>query len=108
MANMVMTVLEARVPQERWDDLKAAFAQSPAKMPAPMVRMFLVQSATDPAQWRAVAVWQSREALSAYQQSVEAPGGVLFFRSVGAEPTLSLYEVWQAAEGPAAGSAAES
>lgn len=102
MANMVMTVLEARVPQERWDDLKAAFAQSPAKMPAPMVRMFLVQSATDPAQWRAVAVWQSREALSAYQQSVEAPGGVLFFRSVGAEPTLSLYEVWQAAEGPAA------
>ena len=35
----------------------------------------------------------SREALAEYRRSVEVPGGILIFRSVGAEPTLSIFEV---------------
>ena len=40
-----------------------------------------------------ISLWRSREALQDYQRSVDAPGGVVLFRSVGAEPTLTMFEV---------------
>lgn len=91
MAQPVMTVLEARIAPEQW----AAFEQAyrGGQIPPQMLQAFLVQSATDRAVWRAVSIWRSREALDEYRRSVEAPAGILFFRSVGAEPTLSVFEV---------------
>ncbi len=102
MANQVMTVLEARVPRERWDDLRASFAQGQGQLPRQMVHSYLMQSAADPELWRTVAVWESRAALDEYRRSVETPGGVLFFRAAGAEPTLALFEIVVQQTGPAA------
>lgn len=89
----VMTVLEARVAQERWADLERAFASLGAQRPAPLETSYLVQAMDDPALWRLVGLWRSRDELEQYRQSVEAPGGVLLFRSIGAEPAMSLFEV---------------
>jgi hypothetical protein len=93
MANRVMTVLEAHVPAERWADLERAFAGLDAGKPAALIDSYLAQGITDPTIWRLVGVWQSREALDAYRTTVPAPGGVLLFRAVGVEPSMTMFEV---------------
>jgi len=42
---------------------------------------------------RILTVWESKETLSRYRASVDAPGGVLMNQSVGAEPTPAVFEV---------------
>ena len=93
MATAVMTVLEAHVAPERWEALQQAYASGGGKLPPQMLQTFLVQSAEDRTLWRGISVWRSREALDEYRRSVATPGGVLIFRSAGAEPTLSIFEV---------------
>lgn len=91
---MVLTVLEAKVPENQWEALRSAY-EGPitASLPPQLVQSFLLQSETDPTIWWATSVWKSRAALEEYRNSVETPGGVLLFRSVGAEPTLSIYNI---------------
>ena len=93
MPHMVMTVLEAHVTDDQWSTLTQAYRQGKAHLPPQMVQTFLVQSTAEPTLWRGISVWQSREALDEYRHSVETPGGVLMFRAVGAEPTLSIFDV---------------
>jgi hypothetical protein len=90
---MVMTVLEAHVAAEQWDALQRAFSEGADHLPPQMVQTMLVQSTSDPTIWQGISIWHSRAALQEYRRSVETPGGVLFFRSVGAEPTLTIFEV---------------
>ena len=90
---MIMTVLEAHVPPENWSTLGTSYAKGLEHMPAQMVQTFLVHSTSDATLWQGISVWQSREALDEYRKSVETPGGVLMFRSAGAEPRLSIHEV---------------
>ena len=100
---MVMTVLGARVPQERWAELEQTYRERLApNVPPQMERSLLVQSTDDPETWQGISFWRSREALEEYRRSVDTPGGVLLFRSVGTEPTLRMFEV---AQDVAAGSA---
>ena len=93
MANKVMTVLEARVPAERWAELEQGFSQMGSNMPPALAQGFLTQSSADPTLWRLVAVWHSREALDEYRASGVTPGGVLLLRSVGADPTMTIFEI---------------
>ena len=102
MAIQVMTVLEARVPRDRWDDLRAAFAQGQGRLPRQMVHSYLMQSGAEPELWRTVGVWESHMALDEYRHSVETPGGVLFFRAAGAEPTLAIFDIVTQQSRPAA------
>jgi hypothetical protein len=88
---MVVTMLEANVPQERQGDLRSAFDGSGEALPPPIRESFLLRG--DGEACRIVTVWTSREALDEYRASVETPGGVLMFRSVGAEPTLTIFDV---------------
>ena len=89
----VMTVLEAHVASEQWDTLRSTFAENSNRLPSQMVEMFLVQGTADTTLWRGISIWRSRQALDEYRQSVETPGGILMFRSVGAEPTLAIFDV---------------
>jgi quinol monooxygenase YgiN len=90
---MVMTILEAQVDPSSWEAMRQSYTTGSTELPPQMAQTFLLQSASDPTIWRMASVWKSREALDEYRQSVETPGGVLFFRSVGAEPTLSIFDV---------------
>ena len=94
---MVLTVLTAHIASEQWAALRKVFSESSARLPPQMVQTFLIQGTDDPTLWQGISVWRSREALSEYRRSVETPGGVMMFRSVGAEPTLAIFEVATAA-----------
>ncbi len=90
---MVMTVLEAHVASDQWETLRKVFSESADHLPPQMVETLLVQGTADPTLWQGISIWRSRKALEEYRRSVETPGGVLFFRSVGAEPRLTILEV---------------
>ena len=89
---MVMTVLSAQVPAQRWAEMVAMYQEGSAHKPQQLVQGFLVQSSEDPTQWRTVCVWRSREALDEYRAS-GMPGGVQMFRAMGAEPTEEEFTV---------------
>jgi quinol monooxygenase YgiN len=90
---MVMTILEAHVPADRWAEMRKAYEAATGELPAQMAQTFLLQSTGEPTLWRMASVWKSRAALEEYRRSVETPGGVLLFRSVGVEPALSIFDV---------------
>jgi hypothetical protein len=90
---MLMTILEAHVPHDKWEELREVYEAATGELPSQMEQTFLLQSASESTLWRAASVWKSREALEEYRRSVETPGGVLLFRSVGVEPTLSIFAV---------------
>jgi quinol monooxygenase YgiN len=91
---MVLTILEANLEPGRESDLQAAYAAIVASgTPSPgLVHSELLRDAGDPARWRIQTWWQSRQALEA-MRSTGTPAGVLMFRSAGAEPRLSIFEV---------------
>ena len=89
---MVLTVLEAHVSLDRADDLQAAYIAAREKLPPGLIRSNLLRDTADPQLWRIQSLWESREALDA-MRSAGTPGGVLMFRSAGAEPTLTVFSV---------------
>ena len=90
---MIITQLEARVSPEKLNALQAAFDRGVQHLPAAIEQSFLVQDRTDQDVWRVITIWKSQEALQGYRQSVETPEGIVMFREVGAEPTLTISEV---------------
>ena len=96
--NMVMSVLEGRVPEEQWPALRRAFEKGTAELPPQIVRAQLVQNTNDPTMWRGIAFWKNRHELEDYRRSVETPRGVFIFREVGVEPTLDIFEIVGEAE----------
>ena len=94
-ATMVMTILDARVPESRWDDLRSAYGEATGGadgLEPGLISTFLVQSASDREAWRILTVWESRAALDA-MRAAGPPRGPMIFRSAGAEPALSIWEV---------------
>ena len=92
--NKVVTILEARVGDEKWDILRNAYQVLKEKQSVPMLlQSFLLQMKEDQKLWRMVTVWESMEVLQKMKSSKETPAGVLVFREAGAEPTLSIFEV---------------
>ena len=90
---MVLTVLEANVPEANAPLLRAAYdAAARESLPEGLVRTELLQDIRDPARWRIQTWWASRDALEA-MRSAGTPAGVLMFRSAGAEPTLSVFDI---------------
>lgn len=92
MANKMMTVLEARVPQENWAALLEKAKGLPS-LPPGLEQSFLVQSASEPERWQIIGVWASRETFEAFRQSVGTPPPLAMFRSLGAEPTLTFFDI---------------
>ncbi len=100
---MVLTILDARVAEERWDDLRRAYVEATTSadgLEPGLVRTFLAQSASDREAWRIITLWESRAALDS-MRSAGPPRGPLMFRAAGAEPTLSVWEIAGHVERPA-------
>ena len=89
---MVMTVLSAQVPAEKWSDMVSMYQEGGKHKPQQLVQGFLVKSSEDPTHWLTVCIWRSPEALEEYRAS-GMPGGVQMFRSVGAEATEEEFAV---------------
>jgi quinol monooxygenase YgiN len=88
-----MTVLEGRVPAERAAELNRLYAEASRSLPPQMLHTYLVQGTADPAVWRGISVWRSRAALEEYRRSVATPAGIQMFQSVGAQPSISMWDV---------------
>jgi hypothetical protein len=96
---MIVSMLEANVEEARTEELVSQFEASGESLPRAIVESFLLHDASSE-MWRIVTVWENEEALDGYRKSVETPGGVLMFRSAGAEPSLSVFEVKAHADHP--------
>ena len=90
---MFMTILEAKVEPEKWEDLKSKFREMAQRIPPQMLHTYLAQSVSDPTVWKGVSLWRSREALMEYRKEVQTPEGIALFKSMGAEPAVSMYDV---------------
>ena len=91
---MLMTVLEARVPEDRLADVEAVFRDGmKGGLPEEIVETFLVRDREDPALFRLTTIWKSMEALLAMRNSGVRPKGVLMFEAVDARPDLTAYDV---------------
>lgn len=89
---MVVTMLEAQVPDQQASVLLEAFRRAGEAL-LPVIRESFLLRAAGSDGWRIMTVWESREALEEYRASVETPEGVRMFRVAGAEPTLTVFEV---------------
>lgn len=90
---MILTVLEAQVPTQGFEALRAAYGAAAARpLPGGLVRTELLQDSRETTRWRIQTWWANREALDS-MRSAGTPAGVLMFRAAGAEPTLSIFEV---------------
>ena len=90
---MVITVLEAHVPQEAWRTLETAYNAAIQSLDPGIVETYLLHSANNETLWQILTVWESREALDAMRNSGEIPRGVLIFRAAGAQPELKVFLV---------------
>lgn len=96
---MVLTVLEGRVSPGQEAALLAAYkAAATAGLPTGLLRSELLRDARDATRWRIQTWWVSRAALEA-MRSTGTPAGVLMFRSVNADPTLSVFDLVDAIPG---------
>jgi len=90
---MMLTVLEAHIPEGREHALTAAYdAAAVRPLPPGLVRSELLRDARDPQRWRIQTHWASREALEA-MRTAGTPEGILMFRAAGAEPVLSVFAI---------------
>lgn len=89
---MLLTVLEATVATDHGEALRAAYAAAGSRLPPGLLRSELLCSTLEPTRWRIQTLWANRNALEAVRRA-GTPAGVLMFRSVGAEPTLTVFDV---------------
>ncbi len=89
---MIMTVLEGKVSSDKSSILLDAYKETTKDLPPEIVKTYIVKNVENENTWRIITIWRSKEALEEMKKH-GTPAGVLMFRSVDTEPTLSIYEV---------------
>jgi len=92
MGTRILTEVVAQVEAQREQELVEGFhrlLQGP--VPDGLLRTELLRG-TD-GEWRIQTIWASREVLEAMRSLPEPPAAPTLFRSVGAEPHLTILEV---------------
>jgi hypothetical protein len=95
---MMISILEAHVPEENWSLLEQAYERNSQLMPPGLEQSFLVHCIEAEDLWQIITVWSGMVSLQQIQKSKESgvtPRGVLIFREAHAEPTHSIFEVVQ-------------
>lgn len=90
---VVITILEAHVELDKAPVLLAAYQKGLGQLPPQMIQTFILQSFKDKTLWQIISVWKNRAALEEMRNSTETPEGILIFRSAGAEPQVSVFDV---------------
>ena len=87
----VLTEVRATVDPSRVGDLLAGFeALLAAPKPDGLLRTELLCAGSE---WRIQTLWRDRDALSSMRATAEEPAAPRLFRSVGAQPELTVWEV---------------
>ncbi len=101
---MVMSVLEANVPQNKWEALKASFRHSTQIVPPQIRETLLLQSPDNPERWKIVTVWHIKRHVKLIQDAMRKCGAAEIFRSIGVEPAQGIFNVMMSAREPDLGS----
>lgn len=92
MAGRILTEVSAVIDEQGGAALVDGFrALLSGPVPDGLLRTELLRG--DHGQWRIQTLWRDRTALDAMRAAVDAPAAPQLFRSVGAEPTLTVLEV---------------
>jgi heme-degrading monooxygenase HmoA len=94
LSGRILTEVSATVDPAHESELVDGFRELLAgPIPDGLLRTELLRG--QDGQWRINTLWRDREALAAMQASSEPPAAPRLFRSVGAEPSLRVYEIAQ-------------
>src|SRR2546425_385376 len=88
----VQTIVEGRGPPALGAQL-TDFHASTNPLPPQLPPTSLVQNPADPSWWRAVSLWRSQAALEQYRRTVATPAAIQLFRTAGADPVVTLWQV---------------
>ena len=88
---MFVTIVEGAVEAVREGDLRSAWEEKTAVLPAGLIESSLLR--TEDGTWRIVTVWESKEAVMAMRASGEPPAAPLMFELAGSKPSLSMWTV---------------
>ena len=92
MTEHVLTEVSATVDPVRENDLLAGFrALLESAVPDGLLRTELLRGPGG--QWRIQTLWRDPAALEAMRAAAEPPAALTLFRSVGAEPSLTVLQV---------------
>jgi heme-degrading monooxygenase HmoA len=88
---MFVTIVEGAVEAVREGDLRSAWKDKTAILPAGFIESSLLRAETGT--WRIVTVWESKEAVMAMRASGEPPAALLMFEQAGSKPSVSMWTV---------------
>ena len=88
---MFVTIVEGAVEAVREGDLRSAWKDKTANLPAGFIESSLLRAETGT--WRIVTVWESKEAVMAMRASGEPPAALLMFEQAGSKPSVSMWTV---------------
>jgi hypothetical protein len=98
--SMVIVIIEAQVPSEKWETLRKAFKLGISEMKLfPVAELFLIQSKADPTLSRIISVWYNWADLSEAHSKGSLPGEMIFV-IVGTKPITSTFNVIAHAQKP--------
>jgi hypothetical protein len=87
----VITEVRATVDPARHEEIVTGFEALLAEpLPDGLLRTELLRNE---AEWRIQTLWRDREALAAMRSSTDEPAAPKLFRSVGAQPELTIMEL---------------
>jgi len=88
---MFVTIVEGAVEAARESDLRAAWENKTAVLPAGFIESSLLR--TEDGTWRIVTVWESKEAVMVMRASGEMPAALFMFGQAGSKPSVSMWTV---------------
>ena len=90
---MVITIVEANVPREKWQDLEQAYKEKTKHAPPKLRETFLIHDRDYPEVWRVISIWRSIEAYEEVVNLAIYDTCMVIFRAVGAQPTRRIFDV---------------
>jgi hypothetical protein len=88
----ILTVVTAMVDPDRGDELLAGFQDlAAAPISDKLLRIQLLQGANS--EWLIQSLWRDRDALDNMRGASEPPAAPRLFHSVGADPSLQVFEI---------------
>ncbi|MCE1254333.1 MAG: hypothetical protein LWX83_12400 [Anaerolineae bacterium] len=90
---MIITIIEASVPSNRWSDLEIAYKEKIKHIPPQLRETFLIHDKKDKQVWRIISIWHS---MSDYEEAVKSmldDSCMQIFHEVNAQPTRRIFDV---------------
>lgn len=88
---MFVTIVEGAIEANREGDLRSAWEDKTAALPAGFIESSLLRA--EDGIWRIVTVWESKEVVMAMRASGEPPAAPIMFEQAGSKPSVSMWTV---------------